>query len=394
MKIMIINSVSSSIKYQLMEMPENKVLSKGLIERIGIEGGHLHQKYFKNGSWLELKTNFKISDHISGFEQINILLSDSQIGVIKIPDEIFAIGHRVGHGGHPMTKTIEISKKVKKVIRSVFPLAPLHNPANLLGIAEKVFPKAKEFAVFYTAFHKKIHEKVHRYAFPEIFYKKYHIRSNVFHGISHQYVSRTAIDYLKNPRAKIITLHLGNGASLAVIKEGISTDPSMGFGTNSGLIMGTRSGDLDPTIIFYLLSKSYSPEYLSYILNKKSGMLALSGNSDMRDISQAYKKEDPKAKLASEMYAYRIKKYIGSYIATVNVIEAIIFTVGVGENEAFVRSLICDEMDFLGLILDEKKNTIKASGIIEIQSNKSRGKILIIPPEEEIEIAIEVFSSL
>ncbi|YBU89118.1 MAG: hypothetical protein ACFIN5_01180 [Candidatus Walczuchella monophlebidarum] len=158
--------------------------------------------------------------------------------------------------------------------------------------------------------------------------------------------------------------------------------------------MGTRSGDLDPTIIFYLLSKSYSPEYLSYILNKKSGMLALSGNSDMRDISQAYKKEDPKAKLASEMYAYRIKKYIGSYIATVNVIEAIIFTVGVGENEAFVRSLICDEMDFLGLILDEKKNTIKASGIIEIQSNKSRGKILIIPPEEEIEIAIEVFSSL
>lgn len=377
-----------------MEMPENKVLSKGLIERIGIEGGHLHHKYFKNGSWLELKTNFKIYDHISGFEQINILLSDSQIGVIKIPDDIFAIGHRVVHGGHTMTKTIEISKKVKKVIRSVFPLAPLHNTANLLGIAEKVFPKAKEFAVFDTAFHKKIPEKVHRYAFPEIFYKKYHIRSSGFHGISHQYVSRTAIDYLKNPRAKIITLHLGNGASLAVIKEGISTDPSMGFGPNSGLIMGTRSGDLDPTIIFYLLSKSYSPEYLSDILNKKSGMLALSGNSDMRDISQAYKKEDPKAKLAYEMYAYRIKKYIGSYIATVNGIEAIIFTGGVGENEAFVRSMICDEMDFLGLILDEKKNTIKASGIREIQSNKSRVKIFLIPTEEEIEIAIEVFSSL
>ncbi len=226
-----------------MEMPENKVFAKGLIERIG---GHLHKKYFKNGSWQELKK--KISYNISGFEKINILLYDSQIGVIKIPDEIFAIGHRVGHG-----KTIEI---YKKVIRSVFPL-------NIMGI-EKVFPKAKEFAV---AFHHKITEKAHRYAL--IFY----IRYDVYHGISHQSVYRPAI--------KIITLHLGNGASIAVIKEGISTDPSMGFGPNSVLIMVTRSGDLDTTIIFDFLSQSYSPESLYEILNKKS--VALSGNSDMRD---------------------------------------------------------------------------------------------------------------
>ncbi|WP_103327169.1 acetate/propionate family kinase [Bacteroidetes bacterium endosymbiont of Geopemphigus sp.] len=397
MKILIINSGSSSVKYQLIKMPEKKVLARGLIGRIGIDGGYINQ-YIKEKSWQELKSPFQVRDHREALEKIYDLLSDPLLGggVIKELSEISAIGHRVVHGGNTLTATVEITKEVKDEIRAVFPLAPLHNPANLMGIevAQEVFPRAREFAVFDTAFHHSISQRVHRYALPEVFYKEQHVRVYGFHGISHQYVSRMALSHLQNPQAKIITLHLGNGASMAAIKNGVSVDTSMGFGPNSGLIMGTRSGDLDPTVLFYLLGKGYKIENLSEILNKESGMLALSGKSDMRDISQAYENKDPKARLSYEMYAYRIKKYIGAYTAIMNGLDAIVFTGGVGENDTLVRAMICADMEFTGLILDKSKNETQEQGLRELQTSESRAKILTLPTDEEMEIAREVSTFL
>ena len=394
MKILIINSGSSSVKYQLVEITEKKTIAKGIIERIGIDGGYIHHKYIEEKSWKEIKSSFQVIDHREALKKIHTLLLGPLLGmrVIKESSEISAIGHRVVHGGNTLTSTVEITEEIKDKIRSVFSLAPLHNPANLMGIevAQEVFPRAREFAVFDTAFHHSIPEKAYRYALPEVFYKEQHVRVYGFHGISHQYVSRTAFSYLQNPQAKIITLHLGNGASMAAIKEEISIDTSMGFGPNSGLIMGTRSGDLDPTVLFYLLSKGYTSENLSKILNKESGMLALSGKSDMRDISQAYKNKDPKAYLSYEMYAYRIKKYIGAYASIMNGLDAIVFTGGVGENDSLARSMICVDMEFIGLVLDKNKNKTQDQGIIELQAYESRVKILIIPTDEEMEIAREV----
>lgn len=396
MKILIINSGSSSIKYQLIKMPEQKLLAKGLIERIGIEGGSTKYQYIKQESWQELEAPFKVKDHREGLKKVQDLLLDSLTGVIKDPSEICAIGHRVVHGGNTLISTVEITEKVKDEIRAAFPLAPLHTPANLTGIevAQEVFPKAREFAVFDTAFHHTIPEMAHRYALPEVFYKEQYLRVYGFHGISHQYVSRKALSYLQNPKANLITLHLGNGASLAAIKSGISVDTSMGFGPNNGLIMGTRSGDLDPTVLFYLLGKGYTFENLSEILNKQSGMLALSGKSDMRDIGKAYENGDPKARLAYEMYAYRIKKYIGAYAAAMNGLDAMVFTGGIGENDALARAMICENMDFMGIVLDKSKNQIRKQGISQLQSPESRVKILVLPTDEEMEIAREVCAFL
>lgn len=398
MKILIINSGSSSVKYQLIEMPEKKVLAKGLIERIGIDGGYIRHQYIKEKSWQELKSPFQVRDHRGALEKIHALLSDPLMGegALKEPSEISAIGHRVVHGGNTLTATVEITREVKDEIRAVFPLAPLHNPANLMGIevAQEVFPGAREFAVFDTAFHHNMPEKAHRYALPETFYKEQNVRVYGFHGISHQYVSRTALSHLQNPQARIITLHLGNGASMAAIKGKVSIDTSMGFGPNSGLIMGTRSGDLDPTVLFYLLGRGYTFENLSEILNKQSGMLALSGKSDMRDIGQAYENKDPKAHLSYEMYAYRIKKYMGAYAAIMNGLDAIVFTGGIGENDALARAMICADMEFLGIGLDEGKNEVREQGLRELQTFESRAKILVIPTDEEMEIAREVAAFL
>lgn len=393
-KILILNSGSSSIKYKLIDMPEKKVLAKGLIERIGIEGGYIKHKYLKKNSWNKIESPFDTPDHRIGLKKINTLLLD--MNVIDSPQEIYSIGHRVVHGGNKFTQAIKITKEVKDEIRLVFPLAPLHNPANLLGIevAEEIFPKAEQFAVFDTAFHQNMPEKAYRYALPKYLYKKHHIRSYGFHGISHQYVSSNALNHIKNEKANIISLHLGNGASMAAIKAGTSIDTSMGFGPNSGIIMGTRSGDIDSTIIFYLLNKGYTPKELFNFLNKKSGMMGICGKSDMRDIKNAYDKGEKKAHLAYSMYAYRIKKYIGAYSAILNGIDAIIFTGGVGEHDPIARSLICKDLDILGIFIDEWKNASITNDIHEIQRDTSSVKILIIPTDEEMQIAQEIWALL
>lgn len=394
-KILIINSGSSSIKYKLINMPEKTVLAKGLIERIGIEGGYFKHQYLKRNSWKFIESTFDIPNHKIGLKKINTLLLD--LNVIDSTIDISSIGHRVVHGGNKFTQAIKITKEVKDEIRLVFPLAPLHNPANLLGIevASEIFPKAEQFAIFDTAYHQNIPEKAYRYALPQNLYKKHNIRSYGFHGISHQYVASTALNYIKNKKANIISLHLGNGASIAAIKEGISIETSMGFSPNSGLIMGTRSGDIDSTIIFYLLNQGYTSKELFNCLNKKSGMMGICGKSDMRDIRNAYDKGEKKAYLAYDIYAYRIKKYIGAYSAIMNGIDAIIFTGGVGEHDDIARSLICKDLDILGIDLDVDKNTSTTTNYInEIQRNSSSVKILIIPTDEEMQIAKEVWSLL
>lgn len=391
-KILIINSGSSSIKYKLIDMPEKKVLAKGLIERIGIEGGNIRHQYLKENSWNKIESVFDTQDHKSCLKKINHLLLDHNI--VDSPLDIDSIGHRVVHGGNKFTHAIKINKEVKDEIRLVFPLAPLHNPANLLGIevASEIFPKAEQFAVFDTAYHQNMPEKAYRYALPQYLYKKHHIRSYGFHGISHQYVATIALNYIKNKKANIISLHLGNGASITAIKNGTSLETSMGFGPNSGLIMGTRSGDIDSTIIFYLLKKGYTSKEIFNCLNKKSGMMGICGRSDMRDIRNAYDKGEKKAHLAYEMYAYRIKKYIGAYSAIMNGIDVIIFTGGIGEHDDIARSLICKDLDILGIYLDKDKNTSNTSNdISEIQKDYNSVKILIIPTDEEMQIAQEIW---
>ena len=398
MKILVINSGSSSIKYQLFNMPSQEVLAKGIVEKIGIEGGAIKHLFKKNeekkDDFLEEIISINIGDHKEGLEKINELLTDKQLGVIKDHNEIDIVGHRVLHGGDAFKETCLITPRVKDKIREYFPLGPLHNPANLMGIevAENIFPKSFQVAVFDTAFHHSIEEHIYRYAIAEKFYKEHQIRVYGFHGISHKYVSSQGISYLNNPQAKLIVLHLGNGASITAIHKGRSIDTSMGLGPNQGLIMGTRSGDIDSAFIFHALNMGYDKEQLSVLLNKESGMLALCGSSDMRDVQEKYDKGEKKALLAYKMYAYRAKKYIGSYIAALNGIDALIFTGGIGENDALTRELICSDMDFFGISLDKEKNKIRNNQIREIQEGKV--KIMIIPTDEEKQIAIESFELL
>src|SRR4249919_2640892 len=359
MNIFVVNSGSSSIKYQFFKMPAEQPVCSGLAERIGLENSVITHKIFVDGEEKIIKRTIDLADHEEGLKEVANLLADAEIGVIKKPGEIEAVGHRVVHGGETFAATTIITKKVKEKIQKLFPLAPLHNPANYLGIevAEKIFTKAKQVAVFDTAFHQTLPSKAFTYAIPKSFYTDHHIRAYGFHGTSHKYVSSKAMEYLNKPDARLITIHLGNGCSMAAVKNGKSVDTSMGFSPLSGLIMGTRSGDIDPSIIFHLISQlGYDPEQVNSLLNKRSGMLGLSGFSDMRDIGKAAQEGNPDAKFALEIYAYRIKKYIGSYAAAMNGLDAIVFTAGVGENDVNGRQRICHEMQFLGIHLDEQKN--------------------------------------
>ncbi len=390
MKILVINSGSSSIKYQLLQLPENKVLCKGLVERIGLSEGILSY----DSDTQKIKKIMDIPNHSVGLEEVALLLLDPKIGVISNTDEISAVGHRVVHGGSKFTQTVKIDTQVKGVIKSLFSLAPLHNPANLMGIevAEKVFPMAIQVAVFDTAFHQTMPPKAYRYAIPNEFYEKENIRVYGFHGTSHQYVSEQAIAHLGKPKSKIITVHLGNGCSITAIKDGKSIDHSLGFGPMNGLIMGTRSGDIDQSVVLYLIEKlGYTPEKVTNMLQKQSGMLGLTGMSDLRDIESAAVNGDEMAILALEMNAYRIKKYIGSYMAALNGCDALIFTAGIGENSDVVRSMVCSELEFLGIILDPEKNKGRKKVLTEIQANESTVKIIVIPTNEELEIAGQTY---
>ena len=397
MKIVIINSGSSSIKYQLIEMPSNEVICSGMIDRIGLESSNLCYETKNN----KIEESLPIPNHKIGLEKIALLLMDEKVGVITSTLEIDAVGHRVVHGGNSFTKTVIINDEVKEKIKQLFDLAPLHNPANFEGIkvAETIFNTAKQVAVFDTAFHQTIPIVAHKYALPNYLLTENKIRLYGFHGTSHKYVSENAIHYLRedsvNTGSKIITIHLGNGCSMTAIKEGKSIDHTLGFGPMNGLIMGTRSGDVDQSVIFYLVnSLGYSLDDVNTMLQKQSGMLGLTGYSDLRDIESNAEKGNVDCQLALAMNAYRIKKYIGSYVAALNGLDAIIFTAGIGENSSHIRKLVCTDMDYFGIELDETKNEIRSKEIREISTPNSKTKILVIPTNEEIEIANQVYELL
>lgn len=397
MNIFVVNSGSSSIKYQFFKMPDERPICTGLVERIGLEGSLITHKLIAKGEEKIISRRLDLPDHESGLKEVAHMLTDPEIGVIHNPQEIEAVGHRVVHGGESFASTTVITPEVKSEIKKLFSLAPLHNPANYLGIevSEKIFTKAKQIAVFDTAFHQTLPEKAYRYAIPRSFYKEHGIRVYGFHGTSHKYVSKKASEYLQNPLAKLITVHLGNGCSMTAVDAGKSMDTSMGFGPLNGLVMGTRSGDVDPFIIFHLVNQlGYSLDQVNNVLNKQSGMLGLTGFSDMRDVTKAIAEGNEEAELAYKIYAYRIKKYIGAYAAILNGLDAIVFTGGVGENDINVRRLVCADMDFLGIKLDEERNRIRSNEVREINETSSRVKVLVIPTNEELEIVKQCFKLL
>lgn len=378
-------------------MPANHVICSGMIDRIGLETSNL--TYLTDN--VKLEEILPIPSHKIGLEKIAQLLMDETVGVIKSTSEIEAVGHRVVHGGSTFSNTVIINEEVKDKIKKLFDLAPLHNPANLEGInvAEEIFENAQQVAVFDTAFHQTIPVVAHKYAIPNQLLTENKIRVYGFHGTSHKYVSGIAIHYLRdnsiNSASKIITIHLGNGCSMTAIKDGKSIDHTLGFGPMNGLIMGTRSGDVDQSVIFYMVnSLGYSLDDVNTMLQKQSGMLGMTGYSDLRDIEANAENGDVDCQLALDMNAYRIKKYIGSYTAVLNGLDAIIFTAGIGENSSYIRKLVCTDMDYFGIELDDAKNEIRSKEIREINTLDSKTKILVIPTNEEIEIANQVYELL
>lgn len=397
MNVFVINSGSSSIKYQLISMPDAKVICTGMVDRIGLEGSEVKYKAYRDSGKLKKNDIRPIPDHAEGLRAVADFLTDPEVGVISDPDQIHVVGHRVVHGGEKFSQTQLITEEAKAKIKDLFPLAPLHNPANYLGIevAEKIFAKAKQVAVFDTAFHQTMPPVAFRMAIPNEYYTEHGIRAYGFHGTSHKYVSERAIDFLGKKESKIITVHLGNGCSMAAVKDGKCIDTSMGLGPMNGLIMGTRAGDMDQSVIFYLINQlGYSPEEVNTVLNKKSGMLGLTGFSDMRDIKERYEKGEKDAVLAYQLYAYHIRRFIGAYAAVLNGLDAVVFTAGVGENDALTRKLVCEGMDFLGIGLDEAKNEVRESELREISPADSPVKVLVIPTNEELEIAKQCFELL
>ncbi|RXM42565.1 acetate/propionate family kinase [Flavobacterium sp. YO64] len=392
MKILIINSGSSSIKYQLMVMPANEVICSGMIDRIGLETSNITFKTPSNSR----EEILPIPTHKVGLQKVADMLLDADKGVIKTTSEIAAVGHRVVHGGSYFSDTTIITEEVKEKIKELSELAPLHNPAHLVGInvAEEIFSEAKQVAVFDTAFHQTIPVQAYKYAIPNYLLTENKVRVYGFHGTSHKYVSEKAIDYLEN-KSKIITIHLGNGCSMTAIKDGKSIDTTMGFSPANGLIMGTRAGDIDQSVIFYMVKNlGYTPDEVNSILLKQSGMLGLTGYSDLRDIESEAEKGNKDCQLALLMNAYRIRKTIGAYAASLNGLDAIIFTAGIGENSSYMRKLVCTDMEYFGIEIDDDKNQIRSKEIREINKPSSRAKILVVPTDEEYEIANQVYQLL
>jgi acetate kinase len=388
--IFVVNSGSSSIKYQLFRWPTEQPVCSGLAERIGQDNAVITHKTFLNGAEQVTQQTLPLSDHEVGLREVVALLTDPGVGALRDPNEIELVGHRVVHGGETFASTTLVDASVKTAIQGLFALAPLHNPANYLGmeVAERLFPQARQVAVFDTAFHQTMPEHAFRYALPEQLYAEHRIRVYGFHGTSHQYVAAQAAAHLGNPGARLITIHLGNGCSMAAVQNGQSLDTSMGFSPLAGLVMGTRSGDLDPAVVLYLQSQlGYTTEQVNNLLNKQSGMVGLTGFSDMRDITKALNEGDATAELAYNMYAYRIRKYIGAYAAVLNGLDALVFTAGVGENDVLVRSRACQRLDFFGVVLDEEKNQVRRPGLRDISHPKSKVRILVVPTNEELEIA-------
>jgi len=398
-KILVINSGSSSIKYKLFDTETHRMACAGLVERIGLDGSRVKHEIHSDGGVQKVVRETPAPDHETGLKLVAGLLVEPGIAVIDDPQEIAAVGHRVVHGGERFSKTVVIDDEVIEVIRELIPYAPLHNPANLEGIlvSRRIFDRATQVAVFDTAFHQTMPAQAYRYALPNSLYREHGVRVYGFHGTSHLYVSKKAAEWLGKPLAEtsLITAHLGNGASMAAVKNGRSVDTTMGFTPLPGLMMGTRSGDLDPAVVFYLANNlGMSLAEIDKLLNKQSGLLGVAGASDVRDVIEKMQAGDEDARLAMEMYAYRIKKYIGAYMATLGQVDALVFTAGVGENSPLVRKMSCAGLTHLGIALDEEKNKARATGVMPIHVADSRVKVLVVPTNEELEIALQTLEAL
>ncbi|MCD6560771.1 MAG: acetate kinase [Deltaproteobacteria bacterium] len=395
MKILVINTGSSSIKYQLLDMKEQQVLVSGLAEKIGETTSILtHKKILANKKNRTKIKEERICNHRDGLIQITGLLVDPEYGAIRDKSEISAIGHRIVHGGEAFISPTIITEKVIEAIKKNIPLAPLHNSPNLTGIevAMSIFPNSRHAAVFDTAFHQTIPPKAFLYALPYDLYKKERIRRYGFHGTSHSYVAERCADYLNRPlkELNLITIHLGNGASIAAVKNGECIDTSMGMTPLAGLVMGTRCGDLDPAIPLFLADHlKMSLKEIDRLLNKESGLKGICGANDMREVIEKKNKGDNLAKTAMEIYCYRIKKYIGAYFAVLGDLDALIFTAGIGENAPDIRKGCCSGLIRLGIEIDNTKNYQPGKGLREISPSAGEVKVLIIPTNEELQIALE-----
>ena len=391
MKILVINAGSSSLKYQLIDMDSRAVIAKGLCERIGIDGSRLNHTP-AGGEKVVIES--PMPSHADAIKLVIDALVDEKHGVINSMSEIGAVGHRVVHGGEKFSGSVVIDEAVKEGMRECIPLAPLHNPANLIGIeaCEKVMPNVPQVGVFDTAFHQTMPEEAFLYGIPYEYYEKYKIRRYGFHGTSHNYVSGKAAEMLGKPieQLKIITCHLGNGSSVAAVKNGKVIDTTMGLTPLAGILMGTRSGDLDPAIVTFLMEKeNLDIDGINEVLNKKSGVFGVSGvSSDFRDLDAASKKGNKRAQAALKMFSYGIKKYIGAYCAAMGGADAVVFTAGVGENDGAMRAAIVDGLEFLGIKIDAEKNKLRGEAI-DISAEGASVRTLVIPTDEEMMIATE-----
>lgn len=395
MIVLVINAGSSSLKYQLLDMVENKVMAGGVVERIGEDMGSVTHRKFTGATPEKFIREEIIADHRAAMHLVTELIVDADTGVIKGKDAIDAIGHRVVQGGEDFRAAVIIDADIKKVIEKNNPLAPLHNPPNLMGIevAEALFPGIPNVAVFDTEFHQSMPARAFLYALPYDFYEKMRVRRYGFHGTSHKYVARTAADHMNKPldALNLITVHLGNGCSMCAVEGGRCIDTSMGMTPLAGVMMGTRTGDIDPAIQRYVMENTgMSADELDSVFNKQSGLKGICGMNDMRDIHDAAAKGDARAALALEMFTYQVKKYIGAYIAALGRVDAVIFTAGIGENDDIVRAGVCANLSGLGIELDIEKNRGRISAPKALHTPDSRVQIWVIPTNEELQIAREV----
>ncbi len=392
MKVLVINCGSSSLKFQLIDAESEQCLAKGICERIGIDGSMI--TYAREGGEKERKVT-PMPDHTEAIRLVLEALTNPKTGVVASLEEIGAVGHRVVHGGEKFAQSVVLDREVLAAVEECNDLAPLHNPANLIGIeaCRKLMPDTPMVGVFDTAFHQTMPEEAYMYGLPYEYYQKYKVRRYGFHGTSHSYVSKRAAEVLGRPYEdlKIIVCHLGNGASISAVKNGRCVDTSMGLTPLEGLMMGTRSGDIDPAIIEFLANKEERTigEVMA-VLNKKSGVLGLSDNlsSDFRDLEDGYNAGDPNAVRAMKAYCYRVAKYIGSYVAAMNGVDVICFTAGIGENAPLVRTSVCEYLGYLGVELDQEANG-KRGQDIAITTPESRTTVMVIPTNEELAIARE-----
>ncbi len=395
MNILVINCGSSSLKFQLIDAQTEQLIAKGLCERIGIEGSQL---VYQPAGGAKEQTVTPMPDHTKAIELVLGALTNEKTGVVKSLQEIGAVGHRIVHGGEKFAASTVITDEVLAAIEACNDLAPLHNPANLIGIAacQKLMPQTPMVGVFDTAFHQTMPKEAYLYGLPYEYYEKYQVRRYGFHGTSHSYVSKRAAELLgrKYEDMKIIVCHLGNGASISAVENGKCVDTSMGLTPLEGLIMGTRSGDIDPAIIEYIAHKeNKNIDEVMTVLNKKSGVLGLSDNlsSDFRDLEKAYIAGEDRGLRTIRTFAYRVAKYIGAYTAVMNGVDAICFTAGVGENSPLVRNLACERLGYLGIALDKEKND-KRGEELEVSTPDSKVKVMVIPTNEELAIARETFA--